>query len=86
MVCAGMVELAGEIVGIEEVDTQWFIVKVKDRYGHVASLWAARERFAPEEFEAGHPVKAIFVVDRATFQPDPQIDRRYLEAVTFLAQ
>lgn len=79
-------DLQGEVVGIEEVDAQWFIVKVKDRYGHVASLWAARERFAPQEFQVGRQVKTTFVVDRATFHPDPQIDRRYLEAVTFLAQ
>jgi hypothetical protein len=79
-------DLQGEVVGIEEGDARWFIVKVKDRYGHVASLWAARERFAPEEFQAGRQVKATFSVNRATFEPDPTIDRRYLDAVTFVAQ
>ena len=79
-------DVQGEVVGIEEVDARWFMVKVKDRYGHVAALSAARERFAPEEFHVGRQVKATFVVDRVTFQPDPQIDRRYLEAVTFLTE
>ena len=79
-------DLQGEVVGIEEVDAQWFIVKIKDRYGHVASLWAVRERFAPEEFRMGRQVKATFSVNRVTFEPDPKIDRRYLEGVTFVAQ